>query len=295
MTKTKALIKKNPVLTYYVLTFVISWGTIFTLIGFRGIPATREQFDSALPVAILAVLSGPVIASILLIGLTDGRAGFRELRSRFFKRQVRCRWYIVAFLAAPLTLVASFLTFSLIFPGFPPSIFVIDEKASLLLMGIISGLLVGICEELGWTGFVLPRLRLRYSIFTTGLIMGALWGAWHIASHAVLASSIYSAPFSPALYIVMRGLSLLLGPLIAFRVLMVWVYSRSESLLVAMLMHFTYTASTIIMDPTAISGIPLLTYDFMLAAMLWAIVAAVAAANRGQFFTREAGSQATKK
>jgi len=269
------------VLTYYTLTFAISWGAIFALIGCKGIPATKEQFNMVLPVAIVVMLGGPSVAGILLTGLADGRAGFRELRSRLLKWQVGSRWYAVALLAAPLVLAASLIALSLISPGFPPSIFATDGKAPLLLMGIISGVMVGICEELGWTGFALPRLRLRYGILTTGLMMGALWGAWHIASHAVLASGTYSAPLSPALYVVVRGLALLLGPLLAFRVLMVWVYDRTGSLLVAMLMHFSWTASTIILEPLAISGVPLLISDLVSAAMVWAVVPAVAVANGG--------------
>ncbi|UCB46905.1 MAG: CPBP family intramembrane metalloprotease [Spirochaetota bacterium] len=278
----KAFIKRYPVLNYYGLTFVISWGAIFTLIGSRGIPATKEQFDMMLPVGIVALLGGPIIAGILLTGLADGRAGFRELRSLLFKWQVRGLWYAVALLAAPLMLAASLIVLSLIYPGFPPGIFATNDKAPLLLMGIISGVMVGICEELGWTGFALPRLRLHYSILTTGLMMGVLWGAWHIASHAVLASGVYAAPFSPAFYVVARGLSLLLGPLLAFRVLMVWVYDRTGSLLVAILMHISYTAFTIILEPPAIAGVPLLIYDIVLAAVVWAAVAVVAVANGGR-------------
>jgi membrane protease YdiL (CAAX protease family) len=291
MSTIKAFVKRHPVLTYYGLTFAISWGAIFTLIGSRGIPATKEQFNMVLPVAIVAVLGGPSVAGILLTGLADGRVGFRELLSRLLKWQVGGRWYAVALLAAPLVLAASSIALSQISPGFPPSIFATDDRAPLLLMGIISGVVVGICEELGWTGFALPRLRLRYRILTTGLIMGILWGAWHIASHGVLASGAFSAPLSPALYVVARGLTLLLGPLLAFRVLMVWVYDRTQSLLVAMIMHFSYTASTIILEPLAISGVPLLICDLVLAATVWAVVAAIAVANGGQLLRKPLNSR----
>jgi membrane protease YdiL (CAAX protease family) len=98
----------------------------------------------------------------------------------------------------------------------------------------------------------------------------------------VLASGVYSAPLTPAVYVVARGLALMLGPLLAFRVLMVWVYDRTGSLLVAMLMHFSYTACMIIFEPLAIAGVPLLIYDLVSAAAVWVVVAAVAAANGGR-------------
>jgi hypothetical protein len=68
----------------------------------------------------------------------------------------------------------------------------------------------------------------------------------------------------------------------AYRVLMVWVYDRTGgSLLVAMLMHASLTASTLILGPLAVSGVPLLTWNLVLAGALWVFVAAVAVAKGG--------------
>jgi prolipoprotein diacylglyceryltransferase len=74
--------------------------------------------------------------------------------------------------------------------------------------------------------------------------------------------------------------------LVAFRVLMVWAYERTNgSLLLAMLMHASYSASTFILNPLAgpgaMSGSSLLTYDLVLAAALWIVVGVVALANGG--------------
>jgi hypothetical protein len=68
----------------------------------------------------------------------------------------------------------------------------------------------------------------------------------------------------------------------AYRVLMVWVYDRTASLVVAMLMHASLTASMLILGPLALSGVPLVTYLLVLAGALWVVIAAVAMANRRQ-------------
>jgi len=39
-----------------------------------------------------------------------------------------------------------------------------------------------LCEELGWRGFVLPRLPKRFNPFTASLILGVIWGVWHLPS-----------------------------------------------------------------------------------------------------------------
>jgi hypothetical protein len=71
---------------------------------------------------------------------------------------------------------------------------------------------------------------------------------------------------------------------------MVWVYDRTGSLLLAILMHVGYAASTFIIGPSAlvISGAALLIYNVALAAAWWLVVAAVAVANHGQLETGRA-------
>jgi hypothetical protein len=71
-----------------------------------------------------------------------------------------------------------------------------------------------------------------------------------------------------------------------YRVLMVWVYDRTGSLLVAMLMHASLVASLVISTPQGIAGVPFVTWYIVCATVLWVVVAAVAVANRGQLESR---------
>ena len=137
-------------------------------------------------------------------------------------------------------------------------------------------------EELGWTGFAIPRMRLRHGIVGTGLIVGVLWGAYHF-SVMLWMSSAYSGALPLAILLPVQMFTWL--P--AYRVLMVWVYDRTEgSLLVAMLMHASLSASMLILQPLAIAGVPLLTYILVFGAAMWVIVAVVVVANHG-YLTRQ--------
>ena len=285
MKNIRASIESHPLLTYYVLTFAISWGGVLLVIGGPGaIPGTPEQFERLLPFAIPVMIVGPGVAGLLLTGLLDGRAGFRELLSRILRWRVGARWWAVALLAAPLVFTVVHLALSLTSPVFLPGILTTDDKATFLLSGIAGALVVGILEELGWTGFATPRLLARHGVLATGLIVGVLWGAWHLLAHDFWAADISSGGLPLALFVTVNGFGLLVGQLLAFRVLMVWVYDRTGgSLLVAMLMHASLTSSTFILGPSAlaISGVALLIYGFVLAAAWWVVVAAVAVATRG--------------
>jgi membrane protease YdiL (CAAX protease family) len=268
MTTIKAFIKRHPLPTYFALTFTISWGAILLVVGPGGIPVAREQ----LWMLGLAMLLGPSAAGILLTGLTSGRAGLRGLLSRLLKWRVGARWYAVALLTAPLSTGAVLLALSLLSTEFVPAMFTSDHKATLVLAGVGAGLLVGLSEELGWTGFAVPRLRLRDGVLGTGLMVGLLWGAWHFL--LFWESDSFSGAFS---------LALLLGRLFswlpAYRVLMVWVYDRTGSLLVATLMHVSLVASTVIVEPP-LAGEGLLTYILVRAAVLWVLAAVVAVVHR---------------
>jgi hypothetical protein len=275
----RAFIKRYPVVTFYALVFAISWGGILILVGPGRIPGTTEEVERLFPFALVVQFAGPSIAGILMTGLVSGRAGLRELVSRLLRWRLGARWYAAALLPGPLLVAAVLFALSLFSPVFLPGIVTTDDRVVLLLFGLAWGLVGGgLLEELGWTGFAVPRLRLRYGALATGLIVGLLWGAWHFLI-AFWASSALAGEQSPAIFVA-GFLAFYVVALPAYRVLMVCVYDRTASLLVAMLMHAFLSASTLILQPQTTAGH--LTWNLVLAAALWVIVAAVAVANRGQ-------------
>jgi membrane protease YdiL (CAAX protease family) len=273
MTTIKAFIKKYPVTIYFVLTFALTWGCMALVVGPDGFPLTAERFEAVGALVYMAMLVGPSAASILLISLVDGKAGFRELFSRLLKRRVGARWYAAAILTAPLLAMAILFALSLFSSDFLPALFTSDDKLTLLLSGFGAGLVVGFFEELGWTGFAIPRMRQRYSVLMTGVIVGLLWGAWHFLPFWE------GDTFSGAV-----PLALLLARLFSwlppYRILMVWVYDRTGSLLVVMLMHASLVFSTLSLPSMELSGTTLLAWLLVWAAVLWIVAAAVVMTDR---------------
>ena len=276
---TNISIKRHLVLTFYALVFAISWGGILILIGSGRIPGTAEEVERLFPFALLVQFAGPSIAGILMTGLVSGRAGLRELVARLLRWRVGIRWYAAALVVGPLVVATVLFGLSLISPVFFPGIITTDDRVALLFFGLAWGLVGGgLLEELGWTGFVVPRLRQRHGAIATGLIVGLLWGAWHFLI-AFWASIALAGEQSLAIFVA-GFLAFYLVALPAYRVLMVWVYDQTASLLVAMLMHASLSASTLILQPRTTAGH--LTWNLLLAALLWIIVATVAVAKRGQ-------------
>jgi uncharacterized protein len=277
-----AAIKRRPVLTYYALTFTISWGGVLLAVGGPGgIPAATDQFEKQLPLVTLALLGGPSISSLLLTGLVSGIAGYRDLLSRLRRWRVEARWYTIALVTAPLAMLAVPSALSLFFPDFRPGLVTTDQRTTLLMIAVVSGVIGGIFEELGWTGYAIPRLRVRHSLLTTGLIVGYLWGAWHLLIN-LWSSGTQTGSFSLALVLHTVLFSVTILP--AFRILMIWTYDRTDSLFVAIAMHTSLIASNVLLVPSLDTGMPLAVWSVIVGASLWLVVAAVALANRGQLW-----------
>jgi len=265
MNNLKASIKKHAVLTYFFLTLIFTWSCMLIAAYPGGFPITDEQFEKSGALVYMAMLVGPAGAGLLLTGLLDGRAGFRELFSRLFMWRVGARWYAAALLTAPLMIITILLGLSRISLEFQPAILASKDAAAMVLSSIVAGLAVGLFEELGWTGFAVPRLKRNYGVLGTGLIVGLVWGAWHFPPF--WKTDTFSATIP---------LVLLLGQLFSwlppYRILMVWVYDRTNSLPVSVLMHTSLMSGLNVLVPAELSGINLLTWIFAWAVTLWLIV-----------------------
>jgi len=101
---------------------------------------------------------------------------------------VRVKWYVAALLIAPVTVFTTLLALSLFSPVFLPGIFSSGnnpvasmfgvpggDKITFLLFVTIIGLFNGFVEELGWTGFVTPKMRSNHNLITTGFSVGIMW------------------------------------------------------------------------------------------------------------------------
>jgi membrane protease YdiL (CAAX protease family) len=283
-----AFAKRHPVLAYYALTFAISWGGVLLLVGGpRGIPGTPQQIASLIWPVVLTLELGPPVAALVLTGLVSGWAGYRDLLVRLLMWRVGARWYAVALLTAPLVGTAVVVALSLTSSAYFPGILTTGDRASLLVPAVVAGLLGGFGEELGWTGFAVPRLRLRHRVLSTGLLVGAFWGLWHYLVTPAWIAGTYAGELPLALFLGANGVLAVIGQLTAYRVLMAWVYDRTGSLLVTSLMHTSLIASTLfVLAPAAMAGVVYLTWSLALAAAFWMAVAAVAAVN-GRQLTRQ--------
>jgi uncharacterized protein len=278
MASVPAFLKRHPLLIYFLLVFAISWGGMLLVISAGGgssFPASGDEIGRLIGPIYAVWLMGPTIAGILLVALVQGRAGWRELLARLLKWRVGAGWYAIALLTAPLLITAILFALSRASSDFLPRLYSAGDWVSLLQFGIVAGLMVAFFEELGWTGFVVPTLRRRYGVFTTGLFLGFLWSAWR-SLVVFWASGDTRGELSSLLFVA----AVVFSWQPASRVLLVWIYDRTGSLFVTMLMHASFVTFWTILTPLTVVGVPLVTYYLVLAAALWVVVVGVAGASR---------------
>jgi uncharacterized protein len=261
-----AVVARHPAGTYFVATFAISWtGVLLIIGGFDGMNGVMAQDNPLFPFAVLAMLAGPSVTGLGLTACLQGKEGLRELGTRLRRWRVPLRWYALALLTAPLLATALALTLSMTSPEFFPAVAVTRDRVSLLVLGLVVALPAGLLEEVGWTGSAAPLLRRNHGIYATGLIVGLLWSAWHFLV-VVWGIGDRAGTLPLALFVIIDAL----GVLPAYRVLMVSVYDRSQSLLLAVVMHVSLTATTLILAPRTL-GVSLLFYGVLFAAGVWAV------------------------
>jgi membrane protease YdiL (CAAX protease family) len=103
------------------------------------------------------------------------------------------------------------------------------------LLGFLVGQLIlgPLGEELGWRGYALPRLLQRFSPLAASLILGVIWGVWHLPSFFV--SSLVQSSLAIPVF--------LFGAL-CMSILATWLYLHTGgSVLITVLFHLAFNAS----------------------------------------------------
>jgi uncharacterized protein len=207
-----ALVKRHPLTTFFILAYALTWPVI--------------PLVSVSPLLGLPALFGPALAAIIVAYLVDGKSALNDLLSRLVRWRVEARWYVLALgLPAILALAAAGLNLLL---GAPTAI----RFGGLSVLNFVVIVFV-VGEELGWRGFALPKLLAIRSALAASLILGMIWGAWHLTTFFVPGAPQYGLPFTAFVLLT-----------IAYSVLIGWVYVHTGgSVLIATLLHGTINIS----------------------------------------------------
>jgi membrane protease YdiL (CAAX protease family) len=206
---------RHEVVLYLVLAYLISW-SIWPLVLINPDSSPLVPF-------------GPGLAAVIVASVAGGRRELFGLLRQLGRWRAGPGWYGVA-LGVPLTVAAAAFGVAVIsgaqVPRWEPSD-VLQVAGSLVVTVVI----VGLFEELGWRGFLLPRLQWARTALVAALLVGLVWLPWHLPE---LVSDRGERPLAPFVIYIL-GTSVILA----------WLYNSTQaSLPIVILFHAAFNTFT---------------------------------------------------
>lgn len=174
-----SLIKRFPLLSYFLLAYVFTWAIEVPMaLGIRG------AIDFHLPLWVEALAAfGPFAAAVIVLRVTRGSPGVRELLDSLCRWRVSPLWFAATVLPPFVVMLAALgMTGQLdkLFSG--ALLRDLMDAGKLMELIFISSLIRGIGEEPGWRGYALPVLRGRHGPLMASLLLWPVWTLWHLPS-----------------------------------------------------------------------------------------------------------------
>jgi membrane protease YdiL (CAAX protease family) len=181
---------KNDLVLFFLIAFGWMWGInlprVLADFGWFEIPAMLSTLMGYI------ALFGPGIAAFVLTGQQSGKPGMKSLWRSGWQINFEKKWLLPAILLVPATALLTWAILTILdVPiewqyGAPPAI--------LVPIGLLIWLLNAYPEEYGWRGYALPRMLDRYSPEAASLILGLIWGLWHLPLHFIPTTTQYVIP-----------------------------------------------------------------------------------------------------
>lgn len=174
------------------------------------------------------------LAAIVIAAVEGRKGGVRELLKRGLIWRVGIQWWAIALLFTVIPSVAGLYLFNL-FGGPTVDWSGLEPLYSVVPMILFLTIFAGIGEEFGWRGFAMPRLQARYNALVSSIIIGVLWGLWHIPLYFVEGTTQYNWRLDAGLIPVVLGYTVFI---IAWSIQYTWVFNNTKgSVLLAAVVH----------------------------------------------------------
>jgi uncharacterized protein len=221
--KLSTFVRKYPALCLVVLAMIL--GTVpIVLVAAGLLPTGASQ---------LGALSAST-AGIILAAVEGRRHGVRELLGRFLIWRVGLRWWAFVLLFPVIPAVIALYLYHLVggpavdWSGLKPLYTIVP-------MMIMLTIAAGIGEEFGWRGFALPRLQARHNALVSSIIIGIIWGMWHVSLFFIPGTVQYQWRMDEGLIVPVLAYTLYL---VAASIQFTWVFNNTRgSVLLAAVMH----------------------------------------------------------
>jgi CAAX protease family protein len=161
--------ERSP-LSFVVLVFALSVPLL--LLGWK----YRIEILPGLPLSAIMVVA-PMAAALLLVARQSGRTAVSaHVAKSFDARRIAPKyWYLPIVLLQPVIAVASYGLMRALQMPLPSPQLSLTAAISLFALFFVAA----VCEESGWSGYLIDPLQERFGALRASLILGAIWAVWH--------------------------------------------------------------------------------------------------------------------
>jgi len=208
---------------FLIIVFGVTWGLLgLYALAPETMNATFGEIGGDHPLFILCVYS-PAIAAFSLVLYWGGLAGLKAFLSRLLLWRCPLPWALFLVVGIPLVFAAGSLVKGNLFTSpFP------FESVGAMLGAMLFMVFLGPIEEFGWRGVALPLLQRHMAPIWAALLIGAVWGIWHLPAF-YLSGTVQSAWNFTPFFVGTICLSVIVTPLFN---------AGRGSLLLAAIFHF---------------------------------------------------------
>lgn len=235
----KSLIRKHPLWSFLLINYIISWSFLYPSY------AIIKQNEEITPLALIGLIGayGPSIAALIVQSVLDKRK-FRSLLKKLI--QFRAQWKLLLFvILAPILLYTMAYVIAAVSYNGDLNVHWMVGLSNIPFWFLAALPFGPMGEELGWRGFLLPKLLEQFSIIKSTLLVGLAWGIWHLASFSFPGAAI--PDFLP---VSIWTILLFCANTIALSMVYTYVHLKSNgSVFLAILLHaFFNAAANIVFD-----------------------------------------------
>lgn len=177
---------------FLLMAFGLAWGILALFIFLPDqMAAIFGQMTGEHPFFFLAVYA-PAIAAFIIIMYKAGTGGLRRYLARLLLWRCSLLWYAFLIIGIPLLFYGgsawkgNLFTEPFPFPSFQS-----------LLMALLLAAIKGPIEEFGWRGLALPLLQRKLAPIWAALILGIVWGFWHLPAFLLSGTQQSAWSFTP--------------------------------------------------------------------------------------------------
>lgn len=180
-----------------------------------------------LPFDIVQVVAtpGPILGAFIVVFRREGISGIRDLLRRAFRWRFSPILYMVALLIPFLVLAASSGVAIFVNGASVPDQWFLPDFSIPFLFGFL--IWNGVTEEMGWRGYLLPRIQDRVGSLAGSVLVGVVWACWHLPLFLIPGSYQYGESFVE--YVLL---------LVSWTIIMAMLYNKAQgSVIVTIFLH----------------------------------------------------------